>query len=97
MDEFVDSLLVKSRVCATTLPKLNPRMFLEDEGRLEPRESALGEELDELDGEDVKMEDSDGEEDEMSESEVDMVEGRGSDYEDGSADDRPANGRTPSP
>lgn len=51
VDEFVDDLLQKSRVCATTLPKLNPRTFLEDEGRLEPRVSALGEELDELDAE----------------------------------------------
>jgi pre-mRNA-splicing factor 38A len=49
MDEFIDDLLVKSRVCATTLPKINPRMFLEDEDRLEPRVSALGEELVELD------------------------------------------------
>ena len=47
--QFVDDLLTKSRVCATTLPKINPRTFLEDEDRLESRESALGEELDELD------------------------------------------------
>ena len=46
----VDDLLVKSRVCATTLPKINPRLFLEDGDRLEPRVSGLGEELDELDG-----------------------------------------------
>lgn len=49
VDEFIDDLLQKSRVCATTLPKLNPRLFLEDEDRLEPRLSALGAELDELD------------------------------------------------
>ncbi|KAK1083749.1 hypothetical protein LTR48_006036 [Friedmanniomyces endolithicus] len=58
VDEFVDDLLVKSRVCATTLPKLNPRLFLEDEDKLEPRVSALGEELEELDGSDGE---SDGE------------------------------------
>ena len=52
MDQFVDDLLTKSRVCATTLPKLNPRLFLEDEDRLEPRESGLGEELEELDNDD---------------------------------------------
>ncbi|KAF2717338.1 PRP38-domain-containing protein, partial [Polychaeton citri CBS 116435] len=51
IDEFVDDLLTKTRVCATTLPKINPRLFLEDEDRLEPRESALGDELDELDDE----------------------------------------------
>lgn len=49
VDEFVDDLLVKSRVCATTLPKINPRLFLEDEERLEPRISALEDELEELD------------------------------------------------
>ncbi|KAF2481608.1 PRP38 family-domain-containing protein [Neohortaea acidophila] len=52
VDQFVDDLLGKSRVCATTLPKLNPRVFLEDEERLEPRVSGLGEELDELEDED---------------------------------------------
>lgn len=46
VDEFVDDLLVKSRVCATTLPKINPRLFLEDEDRLEPRNSTLQDELD---------------------------------------------------
>ena len=49
VDEFIDDLLVKTRVCATTLPKINPRLFLEDEDRLEPRVSALGEELEALD------------------------------------------------
>ena len=49
VDQFVDNLLVKTRVCATTLPKLNPRLFLEDEDRLEPRVSALGVELEEMD------------------------------------------------
>ena len=52
VDQFVDDLLLKSRVCATTLPKINPRLFLEDEDRLEPRVSVLGTELDELDGDD---------------------------------------------
>lgn len=45
MDEFIDDLLVKGRVCATTLPKINPRLFLEDEDRLEPRVSLLADEL----------------------------------------------------
>ena len=47
IDDFVDDLLMKPRVCATSLPKINARTFLEDEGRLEPRVSPLGEELDE--------------------------------------------------
>lgn len=46
VDEFIDDLLVKSRVCATTLPKINPRSFLEDEDRLEPRVSTMQDELD---------------------------------------------------
>lgn len=50
VDEFVDLLLVKTRVCATTLPKLLPRTFLEDEDRLEARISTLSAELDELHG-----------------------------------------------
>lgn len=66
MDQFIDDLLVKSRVCATTLPKINPRLFLEDEDRLEARVSGLGDELDELDEDDDKKdihsEHSEGEE-----------------------------------
>lgn len=57
VDQFVDDLLVKSRVCATTLPKINPRLFLEDEDRLEPRVSALGDELEEMDGGDDVVKD----------------------------------------
>ncbi|KAK4561837.1 hypothetical protein LTR86_004517 [Recurvomyces mirabilis] len=59
VDDFIDDLLLKSRVCATTLPKINPRLFLEDEDRLEPRISALGEELEELDKEDEEEDGSD--------------------------------------
>jgi len=65
VDDFIDDLLLKSRVCATTLPKINPRLFLEDEDRLEPRISALGEELEELDRED---DDDDGKDSEVEEA-----------------------------
>ncbi|KAK4541345.1 hypothetical protein LTR36_008103 [Oleoguttula mirabilis] len=65
VDEFIDDLLLKNRVCATTLPKLNPRLFLEDEDRLEPRVSALGEELEELDHDDERDSASDGEVEEL--------------------------------
>ncbi|OQN98001.1 hypothetical protein B0A48_16306 [Cryoendolithus antarcticus] len=58
VDEFVDDLLCKTRVCATTLPKINPRGFLEDEDRIEARVSALGEELEEMGGSEGK--DGDG-------------------------------------
>lgn len=61
MDQFIDDLLTKDRVCATSLWKLPNRTLLEDLELLEPRESPLGEELDELDqdDEDDKMDDSD--------------------------------------
>ncbi|KAG8525788.1 uncharacterized protein KY384_000548 [Bacidia gigantensis] len=52
IDQFVDDLLTKDRVCATSLRKLPPRTILEDLDQLEPRESPLGEELDELDRDD---------------------------------------------
>lgn len=49
IDQFVDDLLTKDRVCATILPRLTQRMQLEDDGKLEERESPLGAELDEID------------------------------------------------
>lgn len=50
IDQFVDDLLTKERVCGTSLRKLPNRMILEDLGQLEARESPLGEEVDEIDG-----------------------------------------------
>jgi pre-mRNA-splicing factor 38A len=47
MDEFVDELLTKDRVCGTSLWKLPARQILEDEGRLEERISPMQGELDE--------------------------------------------------
>jgi pre-mRNA-splicing factor 38A len=84
VDEFVDDLLVKNRVCATSLPKINPRAFLEDEERLEPRVSALGEELEELEEEDDDGEMGDGD---ASEGEVEEV-GSGRVNGNGNAHDR---------
>ena len=57
MDGFVDDLLVKDRVCATSLRKLPSRMILEDLGQLEVRVSPLGEEIDDMDR-DEEVEDS---------------------------------------
>lgn len=51
MDQFVDDLLTKDRVCATSLWKMPTRVALEDLGELEPYESALGDELEEIDRE----------------------------------------------
>jgi pre-mRNA-splicing factor 38A len=49
MDQFVDDLLTKERVCGTSLRKLPARSVLEDLGQLEERISPLGEEIDEID------------------------------------------------
>ena len=49
MDQFIDDLLTKDRVCATILPRLTQRTVLEDDGKLEERQSPLGAELDEID------------------------------------------------
>ena len=51
MDQFVDDLLTKDRVCATSLWKLQSREQLEDLDLLEPRVSALGSEVEDLDEE----------------------------------------------
>ncbi|OCL13656.1 pre-mRNA-processing factor, partial [Glonium stellatum] len=49
MDQFVDDLLTKDRMCATSLWKLPSRANLEDLEMLEPRVSPLGDEIEELD------------------------------------------------
>ena len=53
LDQFVDDLLTKDRVCGTTLRKLPNRLILEDLGQLEVRVSALGDEIDEIDQDDL--------------------------------------------
>lgn len=50
MDQFVDELLTKERVCGTSLRKLPRRTLLEDLGQLEERVSPLGAEVEEIDG-----------------------------------------------
>ncbi|KUI69159.1 Pre-mRNA-splicing factor 38A [Cytospora mali] len=57
VDEFVDDLLVKDRVCGTSLWKMPSRDLLEDLDELEPRVSPLGdlEDLLEDDEEDANM------------------------------------------
>jgi len=49
VDQFVDDLLTKDRICATSLWKLPSRATLEDLDMLEPRESPLEGEVDDLD------------------------------------------------
>ena len=55
IDQFVDDLLTKDRVCGTSLRKLPQRTVLEDLGVLEVRESPLGDELDGLDDEEDEV------------------------------------------
>lgn len=51
MDQFIDDLLTKERVCGTSLRKLPSRTVLEDLEQLDERVSPLGTELDELNSE----------------------------------------------
>lgn len=57
IDQFVDDLLTKDRICATSLWKLPSRANLEDLELLDPRESPLGDEVDALDEEMGGLED----------------------------------------
>lgn len=54
VDQFIDDLLTKDRICATSLWKLPSRANLEDLDMLEPRESPLSDEVDLLDEEDER-------------------------------------------
>lgn len=62
IDQFIDDLLTKDRVCATSLWKMPSRIQLEDLDVLEPRISALGDEIDELDNEEEAGSDGEVEE-----------------------------------
>lgn len=81
MDEFVDDLLVKDRVCGTSLWKMPSRDLLEDLDELEPRVSPLG------DIEDLLEEDEDNNMENGHASEDDRGSGRTSDSERRSPDD----------
>ncbi|KAH8816800.1 PRP38 family-domain-containing protein [Xylogone sp. PMI_703] len=69
MDQFVDDLLIKERVCATSLWKIPKREVLEDLEVLEPRISPLGDIEDLLDDDEVQEIDQNGREDPDSEGE----------------------------
>ncbi|KAG9244300.1 PRP38 family-domain-containing protein [Calycina marina] len=65
LDEFVDGLLTKERMCSTALVKMVNRVVLEDLDQLEPRVSSLGDIealLEESDGEIEEGENGRGEE-----------------------------------
>ncbi|TGZ83366.1 PRP38-domain-containing protein [Ascodesmis nigricans] len=55
VDDFIDELLTKERVCDVALPRMMTRAMLEDVGELEPRESMLGSEV-ESDGDEEEEE-----------------------------------------
>ncbi|NXL45011.1 PR38A factor, partial [Podilymbus podiceps] len=59
VDEFIDELLHKERVCDIILPRLQKRYVLEEAEQLEPRVSALEEDMD-----DVESSEEEEEEDE---------------------------------
>ncbi|RAL12710.1 PRP38 family protein [Aspergillus homomorphus CBS 101889] len=65
MDQFVDELLTKDRVCGTSLWKLPARQQLEDLELLDERVSPLQAELDEMDRSDVEEGEEEGEEREV--------------------------------
>ena len=67
VDQFVDDLLNKDRVCATSLWKMPTRAQLEDADLLEPRVSPLGEEIENLDDEREDEGVDDGDEGEVEE------------------------------
>lgn len=79
VDEFVDDLLTKDRVCATSLWKMPKRETLEDLELLEPRISPLGDledilEDDDDDGRDEEEGNGTGHEEEGEVSEADVME-----------------------
>lgn len=78
MDQFVDDLLTKDRVCGTSLWKLPSRQQLEDLDLLEERVSPLAEELEEMD-KDEDEDENEGEEDEGQASESSSTRSRGDD------------------
>ncbi|GAM90299.1 hypothetical protein ANO11243_083420 [Dothideomycetidae sp. 11243] len=80
VDEFVDDLLTKDRVCGISLWKMPARTLLEDTDVLEPRVSALGDEIEELD--------RDEEEDDDEVEEIRNGNGHVSDDEGQISDDR---------
>lgn len=84
MDQFMDDLLTKSRVCGTSLMALPKRTVLEDLGQLEVRESPLGEEIDEIDRDEEDDRDEEADEDEVREMHLDeRGEDEGSELENG--------------
>ncbi|KAK8073695.1 hypothetical protein PG994_004594 [Apiospora phragmitis] len=79
VDQFVDDLLTKDRVCATSLWQMGKREMYEDLDQLEPRVSPLGDIEDLLDDDD----DDNGNKDNDDEDDVEMTNGGGGSSDDG--------------
>ena len=56
IDEFIDELLREDRVCDVILPRIQKRHLLESSNQIEPRRSALEDDLDDLESEDDEEE-----------------------------------------
>ncbi|XP_028413046.1 pre-mRNA-splicing factor 38A-like [Dendronephthya gigantea] len=62
IDEFIDELLREDRVCDVILPRIQKRHLLESSNQLEPRRSALEDDLDDLESEEEDDEEEEEEE-----------------------------------
>jgi len=56
MDEFIDSLLQEDRVCDCILPRIQKRLILEENNELDPRISALDDDMDDIESSDEEGE-----------------------------------------
>lgn len=56
MDEFIDSLLREERMCDCILPRIQKRMVLEENNELDPRVSALDDDMDDIESSDEEGE-----------------------------------------
>ena len=56
MDEFIDELLKEERVCDVILPRIQKRMILEENSELDPRVSALDDDMDDMESSDEEGE-----------------------------------------
>ncbi|XP_076371041.1 pre-mRNA processing factor 38 [Tachypleus tridentatus] len=56
MDEFIDELLHEERVCDVILPRIQKRQVLEELNELDPRVSALDDDLDDVESEEEEEE-----------------------------------------
>ncbi|KAI0138166.1 PRP38-domain-containing protein [Hypoxylon sp. NC0597] len=79
VDQFVDDLLTKDRVCATSLWQMPKREILEDLELLEPRISPLGDIEDLLEDDDVDMDGSVNGDARADSDEEGLIEEEGSD------------------